>query len=115
MAVRQSNRPSDGHPAVTGGTPQMQRRTAAILAMAALISVCAVATAGAATLTTYSNEASFLAAIGPHYTRFTADGLPSGTALTTQIDGVIFSSPNSGLTGFVPVQATMSSGAVSPP
>ncbi len=93
----------------------MTSRSARIPVFACLLLAMAWSAAGAGTLTTYSNEASFLAAIGPHYTRFTADGLASGTVLSTQIDGVVFSSPNSGLAGFVPVQATMSSGAVSPP
>src|SRR5580765_1801243 len=115
MPVRQSNRPSDGRPAVTGGTPQMQRRTAAIFAMAALISVYGVAAAGAATLTTYSSEASFLAAIGAHNSRFNADGFPTGTVLSAQVAGVTFSSPNAGMAGYVPVQSFASSGSVSSP
>ncbi|HYV85468.1 MAG TPA: MopE-related protein [Patescibacteria group bacterium] len=93
----------------------MHRSTAAILAMAASISVCGIATAGAATLTTYSSEASFLAAVGPHNTRFNADGYSSGTVLTTQVAGVTFSSPNAALSGFVPVQAFSSSGSLSSP
>src|SRR5258705_8396696 len=115
MPVRQPNKPHDGRPAVSGGLPEMHRSTAAILAMAALISVCGIATAGAATLTTYSSEASFLAAVGPHNTRFNADGFSSGTVLTTQVAGVTFSSPNAALSGFVPVQAFSSSGSISSP
>jgi Putative metal-binding motif len=93
----------------------MQRKTAAMLAMAALISLCGIAAAGAATLTTYSSEASFLAAIGTHSTQFNADGMPSGTVLSAQVAGVTFSSPNTGLAGYIPVQAFASSGSVSSP
>src|SRR5262245_13111224 len=115
MAEQHFIRPLDGRPAVSGGTTEMQRRNTAILAMASLILACAIATADAATLTTYSTEASFLAAIGSHNTRFNADGYASGTLLTTQVSGVIFSSPNSALAGFVPVQTSASGGAVSAP
>jgi hypothetical protein len=83
--------------------------------MAALISVFGIAAAEAATLTTYSSEASFLAAIGAHGTHFNADGLPSGTVLTSQVAGVTFSSPNAGMSGYVALQAFGSSGAVSSP
>src|SRR5947207_5982490 len=93
----------------------MQRRSIAILVMAALISALGIATAGAATLTTYSSEAAFLAAIGAHNTRFNADGFPSGTVLAAQVAGVAFSSPNAGMAGYVPVQAFSSSGSVSSP
>jgi hypothetical protein len=90
-------------------------KTIRALSMLFVVAATVWTAADAATLTTYTTESSFLAAIGSSYSRFTADALPSGTVLTTQVAGISFSSTNSGLVGFVPVQTMMSSGAVSAP
>jgi len=55
--------------------------------------------AWAATVTTYNDEASFLAALGPQAQRFNADALASGTLITSQVPGITFSSANSALAG----------------
>ena len=75
----------------------------------------AVSPAGAATLTTYSDEAAFLAALGPSFTQEGFDGYPSGTLLTTQVPGVSFSSPLSTQTDYFAIQSFASPGAVSAP
>jgi putative metal-binding protein len=80
-----------------------------------VLAVGATVTASAATLTTYTTQASFLAAIGSTYRQENFDGYASGTALTTQVSGLVLSSPNSGIAGALPVQAFSSSGASSPP
>src|SRR6185503_12830514 len=82
--------------------------------MAALAVVCGSA-AMAATATTYNDEAAFLAAIGASAQRYNADGVASGTPLTTQVSGLTFSSANTALAGAIPVQAQSSSGAASRP
>jgi putative metal-binding protein len=81
----------------------------------ALLIGSASATIDAATLTTYSSRTSFLAAIGPNYSQANFDGFASGTALTTQVTGLVFSSPNAGMPGALPIQAYASAGAVSAP
>ncbi|HET8948477.1 MAG TPA: MopE-related protein [Candidatus Polarisedimenticolia bacterium] len=69
----------------------------------------------AATVTTYTDEASFLAALGPQAQRFNADALASGTPITNQVSGLAFSSANAALAGAIPIQAQSSSGAASRP
>ena len=71
--------------------------------------------AQAATVTTYNDEAAFLAALGPDAHRYNADSDASGTPLTTQVSGITFSSVNSALAGAIPVQVQSSSGAASRP
>ena len=72
-------------------------------------------TAQAATVTTYNDEAAFLAAVGAGAQRYNADATAAGTALTTQVAGISFSSPNAALAGSIPVQVSASSGAASRP
>ena len=84
------------------------------LATAALLSLLGGA-AHAATVTTYNDEAAFLAAVGSSAQRYNADAVASGTALTTQVSGIVFSSPNTALAGAIPIQAQSSSGAASRP
>jgi len=78
--------------------------------------LCAsLAPAGAATVTTYSSEAAFLAAVGSGITSVDFDAFPSGTVITTQVGGVTFSSPLSSTPNYFPIQAFATPGAVSPP
>jgi len=81
------------------------------------VAACALmsSAAFAATVTTYTDEAAFLAALGPQAQRFNADGLASGTPITNQVSGITFSSANAALAGAIPVQAQSSSGAASKP
>ena len=83
--------------------------------LALVLAIGAPATLRAASITTYSSKASFVAAVGPVYMQETFDGFATGTALTTQVTGLVLSSPNSGLAGALPVQAFASSGSVSNP
>ncbi|HZN03427.1 MAG TPA: MopE-related protein, partial [Candidatus Polarisedimenticolia bacterium] len=92
----------------------MRRPGVGMLAPAALASLLSGA-AHAATVTTYNDEAAFLAALGPAAQRYNADGQASGTPLTTQVAGIAFSSPNAALAGAIPVQVQSSSGAASRP
>jgi hypothetical protein len=92
----------------------MGSQRTALSGLALVVAFGATATS-AASITTYTSRTSFLAAIGPTYQQESFDGFASGTALTTQIAGLVLSSPNSGLPGAQPVQAFASSGAVSPP
>jgi putative metal-binding protein len=85
------------------------------LLIMSLISSATLCPVGAATLTTYSDEAVFLAAIGPSHTREDFDGFAPGTVIGTQVPGVTFSSPNSSLDGYFPIQAFASPGSVSAP
>ncbi len=71
--------------------------------------------AQAASLTLHADQASFAAAAGPALAVESFDGFAAGTVLTTQVPGVVFSSPQGAYPGFVPVQALTSPGAVSPP
>ena len=80
-----------------------------------LVGVTLIPAAHAATVTTYSDPAAFLAAIGPDYTEVDFDGFASGTFITNQVPGVTFSSPLSIHEGFFPIQAFASPGSVSPP
>ena len=83
--------------------------------LALVLAIGAPATLRAASITTYSSKASFVAAIGPVYSQEQFDGFASGTAMTTQVAGLVLSSPNSDLAGALPVQAFASSGSVSAP
>jgi hypothetical protein len=74
-----------------------------------------VSGAGAAVYTQYTDEAAFLAAIGTPYTFENWDGMAPGTKITTQVPGVVFSSPNAGLRNYVPIHVLSSSGARSAP
>src|SRR5262245_1890888 len=74
-----------------------------------------LAPAGAATVTTYSSEAAFLAAVGTGVTSADFDAFPTGTVITTQIAGVTFSSPNASTANYFPIQSFASPGAVSAP
>jgi hypothetical protein len=75
----------------------------------------AVTQAGAATAITSTDQAAFLAAIGTAGSRFNADGLLSGTAITNQAPGISFASANDGNAGAVPIRAIASPGAQSAP
>jgi len=81
------------------------------------VAACVLMTSAAlaATVTTYTDEAAFLAALGSQAQRFNADGLASGTSLTNQVSGITFSSANAALAGSIPVQAQSSSGAATKP
>jgi putative metal-binding protein len=69
----------------------------------------------AATLTSYPDEESFLAAIGSSFTSENFDGFEDGTVIDAQVTGVTFSSPNADSEGYFPIQAFLTSGASSPP
>jgi len=71
--------------------------------------------AGAANLSSYADETGFRAAIGTPFRLETWDGLPAGTRVTTQVPGVVFSSPNSSIRNYIPIHVTTSTGANSPP
>ena len=88
-------------------------RTVALLTLLSCIAL--LPAANAATITPYSDEASFLTAIGPTYTRADFDGFPSGTLLVSQVPGVTFSSPLAGYEGYFPIQAFASPGSISEP
>ncbi len=70
--------------------------------------------AGAET-STYDDEATFRALLSSPYTYETFDGYDAGTPISTQVDGVIFSSPNDPLEGYLPIQTYDTTGAVSAP
>src|SRR6059036_1209999 len=70
----------------------------------------------AAAVTTYPDFGSFLAALGattPTHENF--DGFEPGTLVTSQVPGVYFSSPNSSMEGFFPIQIDASTAASSRP
>jgi len=71
--------------------------------------------AGSATLTSYTDDTTFRAAVAPPLTTENFDGFESGTVITTQIPGVVVSSPNQDSEGYFPIQTFSDSGAVSPP
>jgi hypothetical protein len=81
---------------------------------AALVVVCGSA-ASAASVTTYNDEAAFLAAVGASAQHYYADSIASGTPITTQVPGITLSSANSALAGAIPIQAQSSSGAATRP
>ena len=92
----------------------MTHRLACAVGMVAVLGF-ATASAHAATATTYTDQAAFLAAIGTAGARFNADGLLSGTPITNQAPGIAFSSANDGTAGAIPLRAMSSPGAASPP
>jgi putative metal-binding protein len=70
--------------------------------------------ARAASVTTYPDESTFRAVVGTDVTLETWDDMRQGTRITTQVSGVVFSSPNSSLRNFYPIQVAYSSGAETP-
>jgi len=77
--------------------------------------LAAVSASDAATLTSYPDESGFRAAIGTPYTLETWDSLARGTKIVGQVPGVVFSSPNSTLRNYIPIQVGATTGAASPP
>jgi len=65
--------------------------------------------------TTYSDEESFRAAAGSPLRTENFDGLSAGTRLTSQVSGVVFSSPHEGLEGYIPIQVFSTDGAQTTP
>ena len=98
------------------GTRNMTRIKLFTLCFMVLFAVAAVPASGA-TVTRYETEADFLAALDPAITVTSDDfdGFPAGTVITDQIPGVLFSSPNSVLSGFTPIQTLNLPQAVSNP
>ena len=84
-------------------------------ALIASLACAAVGAAEGATLTTYSSESAFLAALGPAAARATFDEYASGTVISGQIAGLTFSSPIAAQPGALPVRALQTSGSVSVP
>ncbi|HYS78749.1 MAG TPA: MopE-related protein [Candidatus Dormibacteraeota bacterium] len=69
-----------------------------------------------AAVNTFPDLKSFLAAAGSSQLSYeNLDSFQSGTLISDQIPGVVFSSPNQGLTGFLDIQAVDDPGAASPP
>jgi len=80
-----------------------------------LVLVSGAAPAGAATLRDYTDESSFQAAVNGPSTSEAWDAYPAGRKITTQIQGVTLSSPNSSVRNFVPIQVLATGGAQSAP
>ena len=95
----------------------MNRENVILLCIALLVGTTGTTLSPAATLTTYPSEAPFLAALPPGIVlgQESFDGFPHGTVLSGQIPGVILSSPNDGLAGYLPIQAFDAPGATSRP
>ena len=86
----------------------------AVFIVLAVLPLCA-ATATAA-VTTYPDLESFLAAAGAEgLTHEGFDSFDSGTPIDDQIPGVVFSSPNSGFSGYAAIQTLAHSAASSAP
>jgi len=94
----------------------MNRITSHAISFLLLCTIVAVP-ASAATVTRHATEADFLAALDPALIVFSEqfDGFAAGTVISNQVAGVVFSSPNSGLAGYVPIQTLNLPQAVSMP
>jgi hypothetical protein len=90
------------------------QRAARLIHAVVLIAACA-SPAAAATVTTYNNRDSFLAALSGSQTTESFDEFPDGTVISGQISGMAFSSPNSQSASFFPIQAFSTTGASSAP
>jgi len=76
----------------------------------------ATASTATAAVTTYTDLASFLAALRPTSpTLVNFDGFQPGTIISDQIPGVVFFSPNSTSQGYLPIQVDASQAASSTP
>ena len=80
-------------------------RSRFIVMLSCLVVAGAPAITGAATVTTYTEEQAFLAATGPGLAHETFDAFESGTEITDQIPGLVFSSPIASEEGYFPIQA----------
>src|SRR5258705_537777 len=101
------------------GAEKVSRATSLLVRMAlfslAVILASASSTATAA-VTTYTDEESFLAALGSDsLTHADFDDFESGTRIGDQISGVVFSSPNSSSEGYDPIKVITNLAASSAP
>src|SRR5882762_9142414 len=85
------------------------------LAVLCLLVFSATSSSATAAVVTYPDLESFLAAAGGELTHEGFDGFDSGTTINDQIPGVVFSSPNSGISGYRSIRASADSAASSAP
>ena len=90
-------------------------RTLGVVSLALAVQFSWTAWADEPVITSYSGQAAFLDAIGTPLIVEGFDAFPDGTVITTQVPGVVFSSPNESLEGYIPITASSLASAPSPP
>ncbi|MGH9870645.1 MAG: PxKF domain-containing protein [Candidatus Polarisedimenticolia bacterium] len=80
----------------------MRKPTTGRMWLLGLLLLFMTVSSASATVTQYPDEGTFLYVVGG-VSRETFDGFTVETILSSQVDGVAFSSPNSGHAGFVPI------------